>query len=76
MPCLSNNKEINASIQLIETGTLKNKAKSANIENIKATYTNADQFLNKKDDILQFIAGNEPNVNDKRSYTNSTGESN
>ena len=25
-------------------------------------YTNADQFLNKKDDILQFIAGNEPNI--------------
>ena len=33
-----------------------------NFENLKAMYTNADQFLNKKDDILQFIAGNEPNI--------------
>ena len=41
---------------------LKNKSKSANIENLKAVYTNADQFLNKKDYIIQFIAGNEPNV--------------
>ena len=25
-------------------------------------YTNADQFLNKKDELLQLIAGNEPNI--------------
>ena len=25
-------------------------------------YTNADQFLNKKDDLLQLISGNEPHI--------------
>ena len=31
-------------------------------ENIKILYTNADQLPNKKDDLLQLIAGNEPDV--------------
>ena len=58
MPFLSNNNEINASIQLIGIGTLENKSKGRNIENLKAMYTtNADPFLNKKDDLLQFIGG-------------------
>ena len=62
MPFSLNKKKGNASIQQTEIGTLENKLKGGNIENLKAMYTNADQFLNKKDDILQFIAGNEPNI--------------
>ena len=30
--------------------------------NLVVLYTNADQFLNKKDELLQLIAGNEPNI--------------
>ena len=29
-------------------------------DNLKAMYTNADRFLNKKEDLLELIAGNEP----------------
>ena len=32
------------------------------ISSFKVLYTNADQFLNKRDDSLLHIAGNEPNV--------------
>ena len=62
MPFSLNKNKGNASIQQTEIGTLENKSKGGNIENLKTMYTNADQFLNKKDDILQFIAGNEPNI--------------
>ena len=29
---------------------------------LKVVYTNADQFLNKRDDLLMLIAGNEPDL--------------
>ena len=32
------------------------------INSLKVLYTNADQFLNKRDDFLLHIAGNEPDV--------------
>lgn len=35
---------------------------STNIDQLLVLYTNADQFLNKRDDLLMFIAGNAPHI--------------
>ena len=32
------------------------------ISSLKVLYTNADQFLNKRDDLLLHITGNEPDI--------------
>ena len=44
------------------TSKKNNKRFISKFENIKILYTNADQLPNKKDDLLQLIAGNEPDV--------------
>ena len=33
-----------------------------NVNQLRVIYTNADQFINKRDDLLLFIAGNEPDI--------------
>ena len=32
------------------------------VNHLKVMYTNADQFLNKKDELVEFITGNEPSI--------------
>ena len=51
----SNKEKYSTSIQVREIRTKKG-------EYLKVMYTNADQFLNKKEDLLLNIAGNEPNI--------------
>ena len=60
-----NNEEIYESIHVIEKSRQTNIYKmgiSKIGDNLKAMYTNEDQFLNKKKDLLEFIAGNEPSI--------------
>ena len=36
---------------------------------LQILYTNADQFINKRDDLMAFIAGNEPDLILIRDYS-------
>ena len=38
------------------------KSPDFDFQSFKVFYTNADQFLNKRDELQMFIAGNEPNI--------------
>ena len=60
-----NNKEIYESIHVIEKSRRTNIYKtciSKTGDNLKAMYTNADQFLNRKEDLPELIAGNEASI--------------
>ena len=39
-----------------------NNSPDFNFQSLTVLYTNADQFLNKRDELQMFIAGNEPDI--------------
>ena len=52
-----NNDNVKESISKSHT-----KIKGCTLDDIKVLYTNADQLPNKKDDLMLFIADNEPDI--------------
>ena len=59
------NNEVYESIHVVEKSRRTNifKMRISKIgDNLKAMDTNADQFLNKKEDLLEITAGNEPSI--------------
>ena len=59
MQCTKNDKNVKNGLSSMFK---HNNGKCCNNRKLQATYTNADQFLNKRDELVESITGNEPDI--------------